>query len=49
MMVGNRLADGFGRANNRVFVADGNGREEHWPDAPKPDVAWKILTWLLTL
>jgi phosphopantothenoylcysteine decarboxylase/phosphopantothenate--cysteine ligase len=49
MMVGNKLADAFGRAGNRVFVADGKGREEHWPDMPKPDVAWKILTWLLTL
>ncbi len=48
MVVGNKL-DGFGRSANRVFVADARGREEHWPDLPKPDVAWKILNWLLTL
>lgn len=49
MVVGNKLADGFGRSSNRVFVADIRGREEHWPDMPKTDVAWKILTWLKTL
>lgn len=49
MVVGNRLADGFGRSSNRVFVADIKGREEHWADMPKTDVAWKILSWLRTL
>lgn len=49
MVVGNRIADGFGSDTNRVFVADLSGREEHWPDMPKPDVAWKILSRLLIL
>ena len=46
---GNKLADGFGRGSNRVFVADIKGREELWPDQPKTDVAWNILSWLRTL
>ncbi len=49
MVVGNRISDGFSRGNNRVFVADIRGREEHWPDLPKPEVAWKILHWLQSL
>ena len=49
LVVGNKLADGFARSGNRVFVADRYGREEHWPEMPNPDVAWKILTWLLAL
>ena len=49
MVVGNKLADGFGRGSNRVFVADIKGREELWPDQPKTDVAWNILSWLRTL
>jgi phosphopantothenoylcysteine decarboxylase/phosphopantothenate--cysteine ligase len=49
MVVGNKLADGFGRASNRVFVVDARGREEHWPDLPKPEVAWKVLSWLISL
>jgi phosphopantothenoylcysteine decarboxylase/phosphopantothenate--cysteine ligase len=48
MIVGNRISDGFGRAANRVFVADCAGREELWPDMPKPQVAWKILDWIRT-
>ncbi|MCQ2444167.1 MAG: bifunctional phosphopantothenoylcysteine decarboxylase/phosphopantothenate--cysteine ligase CoaBC [Mailhella sp.] len=49
MIVGNRIADGFGRASNRVYVADVQGREEQWPDMAKPQVAWKILDWARTL
>jgi len=49
MIVGNSIADGFGGASNRVFVADITGWEEHWPDMPKTEVAWKILSRLLTL
>jgi len=48
IIVGNRIADGFGRPSNRVFVADTQGREEHWPDMPKTQVAWKILDWVRT-
>jgi phosphopantothenoylcysteine decarboxylase/phosphopantothenate--cysteine ligase len=49
MIVGNRIADGFGRAANRVLVADVHGREEIWPDMPKPDVAWNIIDWVRSL
>ena len=49
MIVGNRIFDGFGRAANRVYVADSQGRDEVWPDMPKPQVAWKILDWIRTL
>lgn len=49
MVVGNKVGDSFGRSSNRVFIADIKGREEHWPDMPKTDVAWNILSWLRTL
>ena len=49
MIVGNRIADGFVRAANRVYVADVQGREELWPEMPKPQVAWNIIDWLRTL
>ena len=34
---------------NRVYVADAQGRDEVWPDMPKPQVAWKIIDWVRTL
>ncbi len=49
MLVGNSVADGFGNATNKVFIADIHGREEHIPLKPKTDLAWDILTWLLSL
>lgn len=49
MIVGNRISDGFGRAANRVYVADTQGRDEVWPDMPKPQVAWKIIDWVRSL
>ena len=49
MIVGNQISDGFGTATNRVFVADIQGREEHWPAQPKPDIAWNILNWLQSI
>ena len=49
MIVGNRISDGFGRASNRVYAADAQGREEQWPEMPKTQVAWKILDWVRTL
>ncbi|MEG1610889.1 MAG: bifunctional phosphopantothenoylcysteine decarboxylase/phosphopantothenate--cysteine ligase CoaBC [Bilophila sp.] len=48
MVVGNLVCDGFGTANNSVFVADASGREEHWNTLSKPDVAWRLLSWLLS-
>ncbi len=49
MIVGNGISDGFGTSNNRVFVADQLGREEHWPELPKTEVAWNILSWALSI
>lgn len=49
IIVGNKISDGFGRAANRVYVADTLGRDEVWPDMPKPQVAWKLLDWVRTL
>ena len=45
----NQISDGVGTATNRVFVADIQGREEHWPAQPKPDIAWNILNWLQSI
>lgn len=44
-----REDSGFGAATNRMFVVDKNGREEQWPVLSKEEVAWRLLTWLLTL
>lgn len=52
LLVGNLIGQensGFGSANNQVFVVDRTGKEENWPAMPKPDVAWRILDWLLRL
>ena len=46
MIVGNLITDGFGTAENTVFVADASGREERWTHLSKTDVAWRILSWL---
>ncbi len=48
LFVGNLICDGFGTADNTVFVADTSGREEHWVQLSKPDVAWRMLSWLLS-
>lgn len=48
MVVGNLLQDGFGTADNTVFVADASGREERWVRLSKTDVAWRLLSWLLS-
>ncbi len=49
MMVGNTILDGFGTENNRVYVVDTEGREEHWQKLPKTEIAWNVLTWLNSL
>lgn len=52
MIVGNLVntADsGFGTGRNTGFVADASGRQEEWPPMTKPDMAWRILDWLLHL
>lgn len=52
LLVGNpvgREGAGFAADTNTVVVADAAGREEQWPSLPKPDVAWRICSWLLEL
>ena len=39
----------FGSSSNRVFIADKTGNADHWNTLPKPDIAWKVLDWLLRL
>ena len=40
---------GFGVPTNTMYVLDAAGKAEHWQPASKPDVAWRLLDWLLTL
>lgn len=52
IIVGNNVAksgSGFGTATNEVCIVDKNGRQEDWPLAPKPEVAWRVFDWLLQL
>lgn len=52
ILVGNRVGnegEGFASATNTVVVSDAAGREEQWPSLPKPDVAWRLCSWLLEL
>ncbi|MEG2171637.1 MAG: bifunctional phosphopantothenoylcysteine decarboxylase/phosphopantothenate--cysteine ligase CoaBC [Desulfovibrionaceae bacterium] len=45
----NQVGSGFGAITNSVTVLDFQGRQECWPKLSKPDVAWKVCTWVLTL
>ncbi|AGW12759.1 bifunctional phosphopantothenoylcysteine decarboxylase/phosphopantothenate--cysteine ligase CoaBC [Megalodesulfovibrio gigas] len=50
MLVANRIGapgSGFASATNAVYVVDRQGRAEQWPGLPKPEVAWRLLDWLL--
>ncbi len=49
IIIGNALKDGFATSHNKIFIADKMGRGEHWPQLPKPEIAWNILSWLLTV
>ncbi len=52
LLVGNYInqsGSGFKSANNVVFVSDRLGHEESWPELPKPEVAWRVLNWLVNL
>lgn len=52
LIVGNLVGpadSGFASATNTVYLCDIAGREEHWPNMTKADVAWRLLDWLLTL
>ena len=42
------IRDGFGMADNTVFVADASGREDRWTRLSKTGVAWRLLSWLLS-
>lgn len=45
----NRGDGAFGSDTNSVLVLDQNGRMETWQSLPKADIAWELITWLLTL
>ncbi|MDR1242158.1 MAG: bifunctional phosphopantothenoylcysteine decarboxylase/phosphopantothenate--cysteine ligase CoaBC [Deltaproteobacteria bacterium] len=45
----NKTGSGFATQVNQVFIADKQGKAEHWPTLPKADVAWRVLDWLLRL
>lgn len=52
LVVGNnvgKIGSGFASATNEVCIIDRNGRQEDWPVAPKPEVAWRVFDWLLQL
>lgn len=52
MIVGNLVGGtdaGFGSATNRVTVLAAGRDAEEWPVLPKPDVAWRIVDWLVRL
>ena len=52
LMAGNTIGvpgSGFGSTTNTMFVVDANGKEEHWENMSKADIAWRLLDWLLTL
>ncbi len=49
MLVGNLLSDGFATSSDKVFVVDRLGREEAWPQLPKPAIAWRLVSWLASL
>ena len=40
---------GFGSAMNSVYVLDKHGKFANLPNLSKPDLAWRLLDWLLTL
>jgi phosphopantothenoylcysteine decarboxylase/phosphopantothenate--cysteine ligase len=49
IIVGNLIVDGFATTRDTTFVTDVNGRSEHWDNRPKTEIAWDVLTWLLSL
>jgi len=40
---------GFASVTNKVTVMDSSGRMERWPELSKPEVAWRIWDWMLSL
>ncbi|GAB7079467.1 bifunctional phosphopantothenoylcysteine decarboxylase/phosphopantothenate--cysteine ligase CoaBC [Megalodesulfovibrio paquesii] len=49
-LVANRIGvseSGFASSTNAVYVIDRQGRAEQWPVLPKPEVAWRLVDWLL--
>ena len=52
LIAANRIGDpdsGFGSLGNAVFVLDRHGRQEQWPNLPKPEVAWRLWDQLIAL
>ncbi len=49
MIVGNAIIDGFGTDSNKVVVVDNRSNEEVWQTLPKTEVAWNVLTRLISL
>lgn len=52
IVAGNLVNEGsgaFGADLNSMVVVDKKGREEIWSQQPKADIAWELLTWLLTI
>lgn len=52
LIVGNKIGvpdSGFGSSMNTAILHDVSGRLESLPALPKPDLAWRIIDWLLTL
>ena len=45
LLVANPIGEegaGFAASTNRVVVFDRAGREDHWPQMKKTEIAWKI-------
>jgi phosphopantothenoylcysteine decarboxylase/phosphopantothenate--cysteine ligase len=50
LLVANPIGEegaGFAVSTNRVVVLDKTGREEHWPQMKKTEIAWRIWDWIL--
>lgn len=52
IIAANRIGDpgtGFASQTNTVIVLDRQGRQEQWPNLPKPEVAWRLWDQLIAL
>lgn len=52
LVIGNLVGPpgmGFASATNSVLAVDSSGNHESWDNMTKPDLAWRILDWLLRL
>lgn len=49
LLVANPIGEegaGFAASTNRVTVFDRAGREDHWPQMKKTEIAWRIWDWI---